>query len=87
MFNGSVRTFRRSYLDFFKAVFRATKTKAHFVRTPTFDPRKCCSMHECPLWRAALQHLEVVVNGGYGPKATVVDMGGNRTFAANKMKV
>ena len=23
-------------------------------------------MHECPLWRAALQHLEVVVNGSYG---------------------
>jgi len=27
-------------------------------------------MHEWPLWRAAPQHLELVVNGNNGPEAT-----------------
>jgi hypothetical protein len=33
------------------------------VRTPMFQPTKCCTMHQWPLRRAALQHPEVEGNG------------------------
>ena len=33
-----------------------------------FSLPKCCAMHEWPLWRAAPQHLKVVVNGRFGPR-------------------
>jgi hypothetical protein len=39
-------------------------------------------MHQWPLRRAALQHFEVVANGGKGPEVTTDTKGGNRSFAA-----
>ena len=40
------------------------------VLRPTFQPTKCCALHEWPQLRAALQHFEVVANGGRGPVVT-----------------
>jgi hypothetical protein len=33
--------------------------------------KKCCKTHECPQWRAALQHPEVNVNGSNGLEALI----------------
>jgi hypothetical protein len=39
-------------------------------------------MHECPQWRAALQHLKWGLSGGFGPFMSIDTKGGMRTFAA-----
>lgn len=47
-----------------------------------FSLPKCCAMHEWPLWRAAPQHLKVVVNGRFGPFVTFDTKGGELSLAA-----
>jgi hypothetical protein len=58
-----------------------------FVRRLTFQPAKCCKMHECPQWRAALQHDRCGANGSDGPFVSIESKGGVRTFAALRSKV
>ena len=41
-----------------KAAVSAWEANDGFVRTPTFDPIKCCAMDESPLRRAAAQHVD-----------------------------
>jgi hypothetical protein len=53
------------------AVIGSVAAICWFVRTPTFEPTKCCALHEWPQLRAALQHFEVVANGGSGPKRSL----------------
>jgi hypothetical protein len=40
-------------------------------------------MHECPQWRAALQHLKWGLSGGFGPFMSIDTKGGLRSFAAS----
>jgi hypothetical protein len=40
-------------------------------------------MHECPQWRAALQHLKWGLSGSNGPFMSIDTNGGLRTFAAD----
>jgi hypothetical protein len=50
----------------------AAVAKGSKVCRATFDPQKCCAMHEWPLRRAAPQHFEVLANGGKGPFVSFV---------------
>jgi hypothetical protein len=45
--------------------------KTHRSSTLTFEQTKCCALYEWLQWRAALQHFEVVANGGKGPNTSV----------------
>jgi hypothetical protein len=49
-----------------------TKRNSSKARTPTFQPTKCCALHEWLQWRAALQHFELVANGSKGPEVKAV---------------
>jgi hypothetical protein len=46
---------------------RAPRVDGSFARRLTFQPTKCCALHESPLRRAATQHPQVDVNGSNGP--------------------
>jgi hypothetical protein len=50
-----------------KAAIDACAANVRNVRTQTYEPTKCCALHEWPQLRAALQHFAVVANGGSGP--------------------
>jgi hypothetical protein len=52
-----------------------------------FQPTKCCALHEWRLRRAAPQHREVAVKGGFGPFMPIDTKGGELLFAAIGTKV
>jgi hypothetical protein len=62
---------------------RAPRVDGSFARRLTFQPTKCCALHESPLRRAATQHPQVDVNGSNGPFMSIDTKGGMLTSAAS----